>query len=121
MRGARLALASERFGKRSRFGCARRINWPHTAEPALLVHHDEDAKIFINGKLVIELPGYVAEYKTLPLHDAAKAVLQVGSNVLAVHCRQTGGGQFIDVHLIDAVIHPSFRKFDATRLPSNRN
>jgi hypothetical protein len=59
-------------------------------------------KIFINGKLVIELPGYVAEYKTLPLDDAAKAALQVGSNVLAVHCRQTGGGQFIDVHLIDA-------------------
>jgi beta-galactosidase/beta-glucuronidase len=80
------------------------------AEPALLVHHDEDAKIFINGKLVIELPGYVAEYKTLPLDDAAKAALQVGSNVLAVHCRQTGGGQFIDVHLIDAAHPPELPK-----------
>lgn len=75
------------------------------ANPALLVHHDEDAEIFINGQPVAQLSGWIGEYETLPLDDAARGALKTGNNVLAVHCRQTTGGQFIDVHLIDAE-HP---------------
>ncbi|RMF39081.1 MAG: glycoside hydrolase family 2 [Planctomycetota bacterium] len=70
--------------------------------PALLIHHDEDAQVFLNGHRVAEFAGYVTEYRVVPLDDAARAHLRVGKNVMAVHCRQTGGGQFIDVHLVDA-------------------
>lgn len=70
--------------------------------PALLIHHDEDAEVFINGQQVAELKGFLTDYKVVPLEQKAIAALVVGKNLLAVHCSQRSGGQFIDVHLIDA-------------------
>ncbi len=72
------------------------------AKPALFIHHDEDTEVFINGKLVMSRKGYSTEYKVLALDESATQALKTGENLLAVHCRQTGGGQFIDVHLVDA-------------------
>ena len=45
---------------------------------------------------------WITEYTVLPLTDDARKVLKSGENLLAVHCHQNGGGQFIDVHLINA-------------------
>lgn len=72
------------------------------SKPALLIHHDEDVEVFINGKRVFEKPGYTTKYQVEPLSAEAATALQKGQNLLAVHCRQTGGGQYIDVHIIDA-------------------
>ncbi|MCA9267231.1 MAG: glycoside hydrolase family 2, partial [Planctomycetales bacterium] len=72
------------------------------ARAALLIHHDEDAEVFINGEQVAALPGFVIDYQVVPLEPAARAKLRRGKNLLAVHCRQTTGGQFIDVHIVDA-------------------
>ena len=72
------------------------------AKPALLIHHDEDAQVYINGTQVAALKGYTVKYEVVPMEDDQKSALKVGKNVMAVHCRQTGGGQFIDVHLIEA-------------------
>lgn len=71
-------------------------------KPALLVHHDEDLRVFINGQLALERRGYITEYRVFPLEGAGLEALRRGDNLLAVHCRQTGGGQFVDVHVIDA-------------------
>lgn len=76
------------------------------ARPALLVHHDEDAEIYINGRQVADLEGYTTEYKVVPLSGRDASALRKGSNLLAVHCRQSTGGQFIDVHVIDAEHRP---------------
>ncbi len=65
----------------------------------LRIHHDEDAEVWLNGVLVAELTGYTTCYKLVPLGAEAKALIQTGRNLLTVHCRQTGGGQFIDVGL----------------------
>lgn len=71
-------------------------------KPALLIHHDEDAEIYLNGKSVSQVKGFSTEYNVLILDEVARETLKSGNNLMAVHCRQTGGGQFIDVHLIDA-------------------
>ncbi len=69
---------------------------------ALLVHHDEDTEVYINGSKVADLEGYTTEYKVVEISAEKRSALRVGRNVMAVHCRQKGGGQFIDVHLVDA-------------------
>jgi hypothetical protein len=60
-------------------------------------HHDEDVKIYINGVLAASATGYVGEYKSLPLTQAGRGAFRPGKNLVAVHCRQSWGGQFIDL------------------------
>ncbi len=72
------------------------------ANPALLLHHDEDVEVYINGRRVLALKGYSTKYEVVPIDAEGRKQLRQGKNLMAVHCRQTGGGQFIDVHLIDA-------------------
>lgn len=67
----------------------------------LRVHHDEDAEIYVNGVLGARLPRWTTGYVEVSLADAAVATLRPGRNVLAIHCHQQGGGQYIDAGLIE--------------------
>jgi hypothetical protein len=71
----------------------------------LRVHHDEDAEIYINGQLVKKLTDYSTEYLNVPLGKDAVAALRKGRNVLAIHCHQTTGGQYIDAGIVEVVEH----------------
>lgn len=63
---------------------------------AINVQHDEDASIYINAKLVSQLKGYSTGTSEYSQVIVPKNHLQQGSNLIAIHCRQTSGGQFID-------------------------
>jgi hypothetical protein len=73
---------------------------PRDGQVGLSLHHDEDAEVYINGHLVKKVTGYTTGYNLLTLHDSAAEAFQPGRNTVAVHCRQTGGGQYIDMGLI---------------------
>ncbi len=68
----------------------------------LLVKHDEDADIYINGVLAATVPNYDGDYRAVPMSDAARAALKPGANVWAIHVHQTVGGQGIDVGIAAA-------------------
>jgi hypothetical protein len=63
-------------------------------------HHDEDLEVYLNGVLAAKLPGFIEHYEQFDLQPEAVATLKPGVNLLAVHCHQTTGGQYVDVGLV---------------------
>jgi hypothetical protein len=67
-------------------------------EPWLEIHHDEDAKVYLDGNLIADLEGYSSGYFKISLKGHE---IRSGTALLAVHCKQTSGGQFIDCGLVE--------------------
>ena len=67
-------------------------------------YHDEDIEIYINGVRAYAAPGYNGRYEYKPLSKQARAALKPDAvNVIAVHCHQTTGGQYVDVGLSEKI------------------
>ncbi len=76
------------------------VNSPLPDRVALRIWHDEDATVYLNGKLLTNLGGYTTNYEIVEFPVSA---LRQGTNVFAIHCHQSTGGQFLDLGL-DAII-----------------
>jgi len=108
------------FGRKETPGAVVRTEW-HTPEIwirrrfelpeveaenlLLLIHHDEDAEAYINGALAAKTTGYTTGYETAPIAPAAlETFTHKDKHTFAVHCKQTRGGQYIDVGLVEVVM-----------------
>ncbi|HKV98707.1 MAG TPA: glycoside hydrolase family 2 TIM barrel-domain containing protein [Vicinamibacterales bacterium] len=107
------------FGTRNTPGSFVRTNWTTpdiwlrrtfdlppgfaATNPELLLHHDEDAEVYMNGVLALKISGYSTDYEYVAMTPEGRAALKPGMNTLAVHCHQTTGGQYIDVGIVDVV------------------
>src|SRR5207253_428065 len=69
----------------------------------LYVHHDDNCEIYMNGLLAGRMRDFTSDYVEQRLREEARKGLKPGKIVLAVHCHQTGGGQYIDVGLVRLV------------------
>jgi len=66
----------------------------------LMMHHDEECEVYINGVEASKVDGAVSGYVTIQVSAAAKkALIKNGQNNIAIHCHQTVGGQYIDCGL----------------------
>jgi hypothetical protein len=66
----------------------------------LQVHADDFADIYLNGVLAGKVNKCTPHYVEIPISEDARKTLRPGSNVLAVTCRDTGGGRYIDLGLV---------------------
>jgi len=67
------------------------------------IHHDDDAEVYVNGVLAASYGRYTVEYEETPMLSAGRKAFRPGKNVIAVHCLQKRGGQYIDVGLVDVI------------------
>lgn len=62
----------------------------------LKLQHDDNVQVFINGTSVYDVKGFTGKFVYIPVRN----VLKKGKNVLAVHVKNTAGGQWLDAGLV---------------------
>ncbi|WP_293788717.1 glutaminase family protein [uncultured Pedobacter sp.] len=67
----------------------------------LKLNHDDNIEVYLNGKKNYTKEGWTNDFKYIALSNSDKNALKAGSNVMAVHLKNTAGGRFLDFGLVD--------------------
>lgn len=63
----------------------------------LRMFHDEDTEVYINGVLAMSITGYNTSYQLFEISKEARQSINLkAENTIAIHTKQTSGGQYID-------------------------
>ena len=79
---------------------------PPTGPLTLLLLHDDDAEVYLNGVLLLKQAGYTDQYDRFAV-PAARGALRKGENVLAMHCVNPHGGAHLDAGLYETLPTPA--------------
>jgi beta-galactosidase/beta-glucuronidase len=89
----------------------------------LTIHHNEDCEVYINSVWAASLTGWTSGYITVPVTTSAFNALKSNSkNTIAIHCKQTAGGQYIDAGIsvmTDNKLPTSINQIDLDNAPFN--
>lgn len=79
-----------------------RFDWSGDPDAAvLLAHHDEDLQVWVDGELAASASGFRTDYGILHLERAARDRLETaGEHLLAQHCGNTEGAQYVHVAVV---------------------
>ncbi len=66
-------------------------------EPVIKIAYDDDYEIFVNGQLLLTETGANRQYKYMKVDKEKSKLFKKGKNLIAVHGKNTGGGQHLDV------------------------
>jgi len=83
-----------------------------TGKLVVLLWHDDDAEVYLNGVLLAKRAGANGQYDRIDVPAAGRAALRRGDNVLALHCANPQGGAHLDAGLYEELPTP--------RLPTAR-
>jgi hypothetical protein len=78
-----------------------------TGELRLLMEHDDDVEVYLNGVLLTKQTGFNSKYDFFAVPAAARQALRAGDNVLALHARSPQGGEYLDAGLYETVPAPA--------------
>lgn len=66
----------------------------------LVLQHDDNVIVYLNGQQIYKEDGYVAKYIYIPI---ANDVFKKGKNMLAIHVKNTAGGRFLDAGIVEDI------------------
>lgn len=85
----------------------------------LYLQHDNECEVYINGVLAADLPEHPSQctyngfYRYYDIAAEARVTMTPGSNSIAIHCNNSGGGEFIDAGIHNPKI------FDSSMMDAN--
>lgn len=69
----------------------------------LKLRHDDNVVVFLNGNKIYETEGWQHSYKYIPINNDIIKQLKTKNNVLAIHVKNTAGGQWLDAGLVTEI------------------
>ncbi len=83
-----------------------------TGKLSVLMWHDDDAEVYLNGVLLTRQARWNNHYDYFAVPEAARRALKKGENVLALHANSPMGGEYLDAGL--------YEELPQARLPTAR-